>query len=39
MGSNMIEATDINIHNTSEKFAFEEVERNMASSRGENGLN
>lgn len=35
----MIEATGINMHNTSEKFAFEEVERNMASSGGEDGLN
>lgn len=39
MGSNVIEATDINIHNTSEKFAFEEVGRNMAVSGGADGLN
>lgn len=39
MGSHMIEATDTNTYNTSEKFAFEEVERNTASSRGGNGLN
>ena len=35
MGSNMIEATDINTHNTSEKVAYKEVKRNMALS-GEN---